>query len=53
MGDELWDSLRFLLAGAGQPPREFTSDEKIDLLARLVVNLIDEVEILRDFQILS
>jgi hypothetical protein len=49
MAAEIWDSLRFLLRRGDDVLKNFTLEEKVDLLGRMVANLIDEVEILRDY----
>lgn len=48
-GDDLWKILRYLRRSPDDMVKGFTADEKVELLARLVANLIDEVELLRQF----
>jgi hypothetical protein len=45
--DEIWDKLRFLRAAKRDILKGFTAEEKIEMLARLVANLVDEVELLK------
>ena len=44
----LWDDLRFLLRSEGWTGEDL-ADQKVEILARIVANLVDEVEILREF----
>ena len=45
---EIWDTLRFLRRRE-EGWKEFTDSEKLDLLAQMTANLIDEVCILKSF----
>jgi hypothetical protein len=43
---DIWNDLRFLL-GRWDASAGLTAEEKLDLLAQMVANLIDEVELLK------
>ncbi|HVS34342.1 MAG TPA: hypothetical protein VMS17_02105 [Gemmataceae bacterium] len=45
---DLWDALRFVLR-RGAFAADFSTAEKIELLAQMVANLVDEVEILKKY----
>ncbi len=44
----LWNDLRFMLRSEGWAGEDL-ADQKVEILARIVANLVDEVEILREF----
>jgi hypothetical protein len=44
---DLWHDLRFLIGPWDD--KDWSAEEKLDLLARVVANLVDEVEILKQY----